>query len=102
MANAVNFTLGSIYPSDPNRALPYGMESIQKWLPVTLDQFFLDSVTGATCSRAIRCNTSGVINLLFADGTSQQMAYLGGVVYPEKAFKVISTGTTASGIFWGY
>lgn len=102
MANAVNFQLGSIYPYDPNKGLSFGIEAIQKWLPVTLDTYFNDSVTGATCSRAITVSTDGFVTLEFADNSTATLPMVSGIWYVTRAYRVHTTGTNATGIFWGY
>lgn len=102
MTAAINFTLGTIVPYDPNYGIPYGMEPVQKWNSCVLDSYFLDSVTGARCSRAITVGVDGNVNVTFADGTSNTLYMIAGVWYPMKVYRVNTSGTTASSILWGY
>jgi hypothetical protein len=102
MAGTYQFTNGVLIASDPFKGLPYGMESIQKWLPVTLDEYFKDTVSGASCSRGITCTTDGLITCEFVDGSTATLPFVAGIRYPEKVFRIHTSGTTATGIFWGY
>lgn len=102
MAATTDFILGKIIPENPNRGIPYGMEPIQKWNAVTLDSYFLDTSTGATCSRALSVAVEGNVTFVQADGTTSTLFMLAGVWYPQKAYRVNTSMTTATGIQWGY
>ena len=98
-----NFELGSIYPYDPHQGFAYTPRPIQKWLAVTNDQPFLDTVTGARCCRALLVTGTGNVTLQFADGSTGTIPILAGnTPLYTVAFKVLSSGTTATGISWGY
>lgn len=97
-----NFAKGSLVPYDPQRGLPYGTEPIQKYLPVSLDVYFNDTVTGANCSRSIMVTTNGNVTVEFVDGSTATLPMQAGIQYVMRGFKVQSGGTTATGIFWGY
>lgn len=101
MAGAQNYALGTITPYDPNRALPYGMEAMQKSTPVVLDELFTDSV-GATCSRVIMVQVSGLVTVKYADLSTDTLYIAAGSQFVVRAFAVMTTGTTATGISWGY
>jgi hypothetical protein len=91
-----------IFPYSASQAIVYGTEAPQKFLPVTLDAPFSDPVTGAICSRFVRCDVTGTITLEYADSSTSTMMYLAGVDYFVKAFKVKAIGTTATGLHWAY
>ena len=96
------FAKGSLSAYDAHRGLVYGTEAIQKWLPVTLDTYFLDPASGAYCSRAISCTTDGFVTMEWIDGSTATMPMFAGQWYPATAFRIQTSGTTATGIFWGY
>lgn len=101
MAGAQTYRLGTMTPYDANRGLPYGTEAVQAMREVTLDSYFSDSV-GATVSRVIMATADGLITLQWIDETSTTVPIISGVLYPYRALKVMSSGTTATGLFWGY
>ena len=101
MAGAQTYTLGTMTPYDPNRGLPYGTEAVQAMRSVTLDTYFTDTV-GATISRVIMCTVDGFVTLEWIDGTSTTVPIISGVLYPYRASRVLTSGTTATGLFWGY
>jgi hypothetical protein len=97
-----NFTMGSIFPYDAHAGFAYTPREIQKTLPVTLDAHFLDPITGAYVSRAIYAQQGGEIALEFLDGTTDVLPILAAVPLKIIARRVISVGTTATGLHWGY
>lgn len=101
MAGPQQYRLGAQTPYDPNRGLPYGTEALQTMRAVTLDEYFTDDV-GATCSRAILCTVDGNITLEWADQTTTTIPIIAGLLTPYRAFRVHTSGTTATGLFWGY
>lgn len=103
MPNAT-FTRGILVPYDPTRGIVYDNEPAQKYLPVTFDSFFLDSVTGAIVSRTIFVNNPGQVTVEYVDGTSTSLYMNQGIQYVIKATRILSAGSTVpqSDIFWGY
>ena len=101
MSSISNYAKGSIYNADPNKGAPTGMESIQKMNPVILNSYFTDT-NGATCSRALYCNVAGNVNMEWADGTTSILTLVAGTTYPFKVYRILTSGTTATGISWGY
>lgn len=101
MAGAQQYTRGTMTPYDPNRGLPYATEAVQAMRNVTTDVYFSDSV-GANTSRVIMVTEDGNVTLEWIDGTTTTVPMIAGVLYPYRAVRVITSDTTASGIFWGY
>lgn len=104
MGGTTLFNGKSSTPYDASHAIPLGIEGLQEALPVTLDAYFNDPVTGARCSRAIIVTVSGLVNVEFASGRTALIPVISGSCNAliAKVFKVQSSGTTATGIFWAY
>lgn len=102
MSATYQFIRGNLYPTDPLRGVVYGTEPIQKILDVVQDEYFIDSVTGANLSRIICVTVAGTVTMEFKDGSQVTQYMNAGIYYPVYVNKILSAGTSATGIQWGY